>query len=56
MHSVLADLAFGRTPRWARRRGRHGAATSFVFREINGAVKIAPDLEPIRVDTLRHGR
>jgi hypothetical protein len=47
-YSVLADLAVGRTPRWTRRRGRHGAATSFVFREFNGAVKIAPDAAQIR--------
>jgi biotin carboxylase len=42
-YDVLVDLAVGRTPRWTRGQGRFGAAASFVFREFNGAVKIAPD-------------
>jgi hypothetical protein len=42
-YSVLADLSVGRTPQWTRRQGAYGAAASFVFREFNGAVKIAPD-------------
>jgi hypothetical protein len=42
-YDVLVDLTVGRAPRWTRGRGRFGAAASFVFREFNGAVKIAPD-------------
>ena len=42
-YSVLVDLCVGRTPHWTRGRGAYGAATSFVFREFNGAIKIAPD-------------
>ena len=42
-YSLLADLSVGRTPRWTRGQGRFGAAASFVFREFNGAIKIAPD-------------
>jgi hypothetical protein len=41
-YHVLADLAIGRTPRWIRRAGRYGAAASFVFREFDGAIKVAP--------------
>jgi hypothetical protein len=42
-YNVLIDLSVGRAPRWTRGQGRFGAAASFVFREFNGAVKIAPD-------------
>ena len=42
-YSVLVDLCVGRAPHWTRGRGVYGAATSFVFREFNGAIKIAPD-------------
>ena len=41
-YSVLVDLCVGRSPHWTRGRGAYGAATSFVFREFNGAIKIAP--------------
>jgi hypothetical protein len=41
-YRVLADLAVGRAPRWMRRAGRYGAAASFVFREFDGAIKVAP--------------
>ena len=41
-YSVLVDLSVGRTPQWTRGQGAYGAAASFVFREFNGAVKIAP--------------
>lgn len=47
-YQVLADLAVGRPPAWKPRQGRHGVAASFVFREFNGAVKIAPDRAAIR--------
>jgi hypothetical protein len=47
-YSLLADLSVGRTPRWTRGQGRFGAAASFVFREFNGAVKIAPSRAQIR--------
>ena len=33
----------GRTPQWVRGEDRFAAATSFVFREFDGAVKIAPE-------------
>jgi hypothetical protein len=42
-YSVLVDLCTGRTPHWTRGQGAYGAATSFVFREFNGAIKITPD-------------
>jgi hypothetical protein len=42
-YNVLIDLSVGRTPHWTRGQGRFGAAASFVFREFNGAVKIAPE-------------
>ena len=42
-YDVLADLAVGRAPRWTHGRGAFGAAASFVFREFNGAVKVAPE-------------
>ena len=42
-YSVLVDLCAGRTPHWTRGQGAYGAATSFVFREFNGAIKISPD-------------
>jgi hypothetical protein len=41
-YDVVVDLAVGRSPSWTRRAGKHGAAASFVFREFDGAVKIAP--------------
>ena len=41
-YEVLVDLSVGRTPHWRRGQGAFGAAASFVFREFNGAVKIAP--------------
>jgi len=47
-YSVLADLSLGRTPHWTRGEGRFRAATSFVFREFDGAVKIAPNRAQIR--------
>ena len=52
-YQILLDLTVGRVPRnhavtvgvtgTTRPRGEFGAAASFVFREFNGAVKIAPD-------------
>jgi hypothetical protein len=51
-YDVVVDLAVGRTPRWTRGAGRHGAAASFVFREFDGAVKIAPSRAD--VDWLAH--
>jgi biotin carboxylase len=47
-YRVLLDLTIGRAPqvqpeRASRPRGEFGAAASFVFREFNGAIKIAPD-------------
>lgn len=50
-YSVLVDLSVGRTPQWTRGNGAYGAAASFVFREFNGAVKIAP--EKAQIDWLR---
>jgi hypothetical protein len=47
-YSVLADLSIGRAPAWTRRQGRHAVATSFVMREFDGAVKIAPSRAHIR--------
>ncbi|TMH60464.1 MAG: ATP-grasp domain-containing protein [Betaproteobacteria bacterium] len=47
-YRVLADLAIGREPRWVRRAGRYGAAASFVFREFDGAIKVAPSRAEIR--------
>ncbi|MCC6193067.1 MAG: ATP-grasp domain-containing protein [Burkholderiales bacterium] len=47
-YRVLADLCVGRTPRWERGRGPFRAAASFVFREFDGAVKVAPDRAQIR--------
>src|SRR5207253_4912523 len=47
-YGVLADLAIGRAPRWIRRAGRYGAAASFVFREFDGAIKVAPSRAEIR--------
>jgi hypothetical protein len=41
-YQVLADLAIGRAPRWAVRAGPYGAAASFVLREFDGAIKVAP--------------
>src|SRR5205823_8642536 len=34
--------------RWIRRAGRYGAAASFVFREFDGAIKVAPSRAEIR--------
>jgi hypothetical protein len=42
-YDVVVALATGETPKWRRRAGRYGAAASFVFREFDGAVKIAPE-------------
>jgi hypothetical protein len=42
-YQLLLDLTLGCTPRARPARGAFGAAASFVFREFNGAVKIAPD-------------
>ena len=42
-YDVVVALATGQSPAWRRREGRHGAAASFVFREFDGAVKIAPE-------------
>jgi len=40
---VLGDLSLRRTPRWARRQGRFKAATSFVLRAFDDALKVAPN-------------
>jgi biotin carboxylase len=42
LYRVIADLAIGRSPQWRRRAGPHGAAASFVLREFDGAIKVAP--------------
>jgi len=42
-YDVVVALATGQAPAWRRRAGRYGAAASFVFREFDGAVKIAPE-------------
>ena len=42
-YEAVVALATGRSPEWRRREGRYGAAASFVFREFDGAVKIAPE-------------
>jgi hypothetical protein len=47
-YSVLADLSLGRTPAWTRGQGRYQAAASFVFREFDGAIKMAPSRAQIR--------
>jgi hypothetical protein len=39
---VLVDLCVGRMPHWTRGGGAFAAAASFVLREFNGAIKIAP--------------
>ena len=41
-YQVLLDLTVGRTPRAKPERGTFRNAASFVFREFNGAIKIAP--------------
>jgi len=41
-YQILLDLSVGRTPQPLPARGAYGTAASFVFREFNGAVKIAP--------------
>lgn len=41
-YRLLADLAVGREVRWIARTGAHGTAASFVLREFDGAVKVAP--------------
>ncbi len=48
---ILLDLTVGRAPRMKPARGQYGTAASFVFREFNGAVKIAP--EQAQIDWLR---
>jgi hypothetical protein len=47
-YRVLADLAIGRAPRWVTRAGRYAAAASFVLREFDGAIKVAPQRAEIR--------
>ena len=47
-YRLLADLAVGREPRWVARAGACGAAASFVLREFDGAVKVAPSRTEIR--------
>ena len=47
-YRVLADLAVGRAPRWTARTGDYGAAASFVLREFDGAIKVAPRRAEIR--------
>lgn len=42
-YDVVVALATGEAPAWRRRAGRYGAAASFVFREFDGAVKVAPE-------------
>jgi len=42
-YDVVVALATGQAPAWRRGEGRHGAAASFVLREFDGAVKIAPE-------------
>ncbi|MEP6702490.1 MAG: ATP-grasp domain-containing protein [Betaproteobacteria bacterium] len=42
-YQLLLDLTIGRTPRTKPVRGTYGTAASFVFREFNGAIKLAPD-------------
>ena len=42
-YQVLLDLTVGRAPRVPAAGGEFGAAASFVFREFDGAIKIAPD-------------
>ena len=41
-YAVLADLATGRSPRFARRQGNFAAAASFVLRAFDDAAKVAP--------------
>lgn len=53
-YDVVADLAAGRVPHWTRRAGRHGAAASFVFREFDGALKVAPGRAEIDWLARRH--
>jgi ATP-grasp domain-containing protein len=47
LYQVLADLAVGRAPRWAPRAGSCGAAVSFVLRDFDGAIKVAPSRRQI---------
>ena len=47
-YQLLADLSVGREPCWTRGAGRYGAAASFVFREFNGVVKVAPEKAEVR--------
>ena len=47
-YQLLADLAVGRAPRWIARAGHHRAAASFVLREFDGAIKVAPSRPEIR--------
>ena len=54
-YQILLDLTLGRAPRTheptpassIRPHGEFGAAASFVFREFNGAIKVAPNREQI---------
>jgi hypothetical protein len=41
-YRVLADLAVGREPQWTARAGRYGAAASFVLRQFDDALRVAP--------------
>jgi biotin carboxylase len=47
-YEVLAELAVGREPRWTTRAGRYRAAASFVLREFDGALKVAPGRAALR--------
>lgn len=41
-YDVMVDLAVGRPVQWRHRQGAFGAAASFVFREFNDSIKVAP--------------
>ncbi len=47
-YRLLADLAVGREPSWVAGAGTYGAAASFVLREFDGAIKVAPSRAEIR--------
>jgi hypothetical protein len=47
-YMVLTDLSIGRAPSYTRGKGQFAAATSFVFREFDGAMKIEPSRAQIR--------
>jgi hypothetical protein len=53
-YCVLTDLAVGREPHWVRGGGRYGVAASFVHREFDDAIKIAPRGSEIRWLRARH--